>query len=146
MGVRDRLPEETLARELREQSRTAAELKAAQTRGSSSVLTYRTFTQDVFDVQLNGIGSFTQHRVDVEFIPDDLTFGGAFCHRLEVKAMTTANVIIRTPITIQRRPSVDGRQQWSIFMLTFGGASDSRRLKFYLFSTGSGTIQFNVVH
>lgn len=141
----DRMPENALRRTLLDQQGDLDEFKAAQARGSSSILTARVFTTAAYDVEFVGVSGFKLHRADVEFIPDDLTFGGALGLRLYVKGMDASNTPVRILPRVMRRPRSDGRQIWSVYYETFGSGSSTRRLKFYVFATGSGTLNATVV-
>ena len=151
MGPLDRIPEKALARELARRSTEGSEFKGSfQAIGSGSVVTHRIFSPDTFDLQLTA--STTEdtmifHRADIEFIPDDMTLGGALCHRLLVRVLDTSNDIVTyvTPF-LERRITSDGKQKWSIYHTTFGYPSDTIRLKFFFFTTGSGTFTTTIVN
>lgn len=146
----DRLPENAMSSELRQRMIESRELKGAfQAFGSSSVLTHRIFSPAVYDVQFTTsvpMGTLKVNRVDVEFIPDDKTFGGAFCYRMQIVALDTNNQpLMGIQPEIERKPTVDGRQRWSVYHVSFGYEGDTARLKFYFFATGSGTFAANVI-
>lgn len=151
MSGLDRLPERMLQVELKRQVADSAELKGSfQALGSTSVLTHRIFSAAPYDVQINpgsapNVPKF--HRVDVEYVPDDETFGGAFCLDLKVKARNlSGGRVDRWAIEVERKPVVDGAQRWSVYYITYGFPEDAVRLKFYLFALGSGTFTVNVVN
>ena len=150
MSPLERLPENVLSTELKQRIAEANELKGAfQSIGSSSVVTHRIFSENTYDVEFtppSTVGNLKVNRADVEFIPDDKTFGGAFCYRMEVRALDTDN----NPLggiqpEIERKPTVDGRQRWSVYHSSFGYPGDTARLKFFFFATGSGTFSANVI-
>lgn len=143
----DRLPERAIERVLKDAQQEQAELKSFQRLGSASVLTYRVFSNAAHDVQFVSSGSTRKlHRADIEFIADDKTFGGALPLRLEVKSMNTSGAIMRDALKIIRRPVVDGRHIWSVYLTTYGDSGSTRRLKFYFFALGSGTFTVNVLN
>ncbi|TFD14174.1 hypothetical protein E3T26_08605 [Cryobacterium sp. TMT1-21] len=93
------------------------------------------------------MGDLKVNRVDVEFVPNDQAFGGAFCYRMLIKALDTNNqTLAGIQPEIERRPSVDGKQRWSVFHPAFGYPGDTARLKFYFFTTGSGTFTTSIVN
>jgi len=146
----DRLPENAMSSELRRRIFENNELKGAfQRRGSTSVVTHRIFSQSTYDVQFtppSPVGTLKVNQVDVEFIPDDKTFGGAFCYRMLIVALDTNNQpLAGVQPEIERKPVVDGRQRWSVYHTSFGYAGDTARLKFYFFTLGSGTFTANVI-
>lgn len=150
MGPLDRLPERALTQELKRRAADGAELKGSfQSLGSTSVVTHRIFSAATHDVQFTPpsvVGNLKMNRADVEFIPDDKVFGGAFCYRMLVKALDTNNQPLQgIQPEIERLPSVDGRQRWSVHHASFGYPGDTARLKFYFFATGSGTFSASVV-
>lgn len=150
MSGLERLPERALSEEIKERLRAPIELKgSAQSLGSSSVITHRIFSQEPFDVQLNPSGTagvMRLHRVDVEFIPNDTTFGGAFCLNLGVRARNlSGGVVDRWAISIERKKVVGKKQAWSVYYSSFGYAEDAIRLKFFLFALGSGTFKATVI-
>lgn len=150
MGELDRIPENAFSAELKRRATEADELKGSfQSLGATSVITHRVFSPSVYDVQMTASatpGMLRVHRVDVEFIPDDLTFGGAFCHRVYARVLDTLNapVTFTNPMS-ERQATTDGKQKWSFFHVTFGYPSDTIRLKFYFFTTGSGTFTTTIV-
>lgn len=150
MSPLDRLPENAFKVELSRRAAESQQLKGSfQAFGSTSVKTHRIFSPNIYDIQFNASpipGTVVVHQVDVEFIPDDMTFGGAFCYQVLARYLDLSN----NPATwyfriAERKPSINGRQQWSFYHLSFGYATDSVRLKFYFFATGSGTFTTNVI-
>ncbi|MFC8008927.1 hypothetical protein [Streptomyces cinereoruber] len=134
MNVLDQLPQGEPLRLLREVDRNEREIKAPQILGSSSILTSCIFSGDVYDVLTPASGTPV---VEVEFIPDDLTFGGAFCYKLVVVDVTGTDVEKTTGIYRQR--VTNDQQIWKI------AASTSQQLKFYFLAAGSGTFTTNVI-
>ena len=150
MGPLERLPENALSEELKARLRDGAELKGAfQARGSRSVRTHRIFSQAAYDLQFTASsteGVFIAHQADIEFIPDDMTFGGAFCWRIQLRVLDTSNnVITWINPQIERRYSSDGKQRWSIYHQSFGYPTDTVRFKLFLFTNGAGTFTVNVI-
>lgn len=151
MGPLDRIPEAGLSTELKRRKADANELKGSfQTFGASSVVTHRIFSENIYDLEFTASSTPDTrilHRADVEFIPDDLTFGGAFCHRVYARYLDTSNTELNFHAPMfERRVSRDGAQKWSFYHYTFGYPSDSLRLKFYFFTTGSGTFTTTIVN
>ena len=151
MGPLDRIPEKALARELARRSAEGSELKGSfQALGSQSVVTHRIFSTNIFDLQFTAstvADTIIFHQADIEFIPGDMTFGGAFSHRLFVRVLDTSNnVITYIDPFLERRITADGKQKWSIYHTTFGYPSDSIRMKFYFFTTGTGTFTTSIVN
>lgn len=150
MSGLDRLPENALTQAVRSRLSDVQEFKGSfQAVGSASVVTHRIFTEAAFDVQLTPpavVGTLKVNQVEVEFIPDDLTLGGAFASRMIVEALNTDNQpLAGLQPEMERRASVDGRQIWSVYHPSFGYPGDTARLKFYFFATGSGTFTANVI-
>ena len=151
MGALERLPEKALSEELKRHIAETAELKGSfQSLGSTSVLTHRIFSDDVYDVQLTASptpGTVLINQADVTFVPDDNTFGGAFCYRVFVKCFDISNNVIDPayPVYIERKETTDGSQKWSFYHASFGYPEDTIRLKFYFFTTGSGTFSTTLV-
>lgn len=150
MSILERLPERGLSEELKRRLQDSAELKGSfQSLGSTSVITHRIFSENTYDVQFTPppvMGDLKVNRADVEFIPDDTTFGGAFCYRMQIVALDTTNApLAGIQPEIQRLPSSDGRQRWSVLHPSFGYPGDTARLKFYFFATGSGTFTASVI-
>jgi hypothetical protein len=147
----DRLPERALVVELRQRALEVAELKGSfQALGSSSVRTHRIFSGNPYDFEFIASGTpgtIIFHRVDVEFIPDNLRFGGAFCHRVYARVFDAdgePQESFRVDALRQRRS--DGRQVWSLHHVSFGYPTDTLRIKLYFFATGSGTFSVTVIH
>ena len=150
MGPLERLPDNALPEAIRQRLNDAQELKGAfQSIGSSSVVTHRIFSGDTFDIQFDPSttpGAIRAHQADVEFIPDDMTLGGAYCHQVHARYLDTSN----NPATwffqwFERVPSTDGKQKWRFYHVSFGYPTDAVRLKFFFFTTGSGTFTANVI-
>lgn len=150
MSPLDRLPENALARELQERTNDPLQLKGSdQSIGSGSVRTKRIFSGATYDFEFTAAstaGTLRVHQADIRFIPDDMTFGGSFCHRLAVRVMNTSNTT-NTDATVwmERRVTSDGTQRWSIYYVTFGYPTDSIRLKLFFFANGAGTFSANVI-
>lgn len=152
MKALDRIPDNALSAELRHRVTETIELKGSfQAIGSQSVRAHRIFSPADYDVQFTASstpGATIVHQVDIEFVPDDMTFGGAYCHKVLVKALDLtghAFTWIDVQDNSERRITSDGRQVWSFYYVSFGYSADSVRLKFYLFTTGAGTFTTNVV-
>jgi hypothetical protein len=133
MSLLDQLPGGRMIHQLHEDMEIDREIKAPQTLGSSSVETSRVFSEDAYDIQTPS-GS---PEIEVEFIPDDLTFGGAFCYRMYVVDVTSTPTLVTA--RIKRLRVEDDRQRWHI------GANPSSDLKFYFFAAGSGTFTVNLL-
>ena len=136
MGVRDQLPDGQPLALLRELDRDAREIKAAQTMGQDSVISYRIFSNAAYDV-LFPAGSDIR-TVTVEFIPDDMTFGGAFCYRCKAKQSSPG---FSTNQYMPRLVTTDGTQKWTYSVRP----STDYTFKFYFFTTGSGTFTTNII-
>lgn len=135
MNVMDQLPQGEPLRLLRELEQVGREIKSSQTLGSTSVATDRVFSASVYDALTPGSGT---PKIEVEFIPDDLTFGGAFCYQLY--AVDVTNPLSHSLITtVQRLRVTDDRQRWIV------SVSTSREVKFYFLTAGSGTFTTNLV-
>jgi hypothetical protein len=150
MSPLDRLPENALPNELKLRTRDLEELKGSfQAFGSTSVVTHRVFSPDTYDIQFTASstpGTLIVHRADVEFIPDDTTLGGAFAYMARAKYLDTSNVTATYYFPwVERVPTTDGTQKWRFYHASFGYPADTVRLKFYFFTTGSGTFTANVI-
>lgn len=150
MSVLDRLPEHALSAELRRRAAERSEYKGSfQALGSRSVQSRRVFSSAAYDIQFTASTTPNQiiyHRADIEFLPGDDTFGGALCHRVMIKYLDLSNnVATWLNPQIERVRTTDGRQMWRVYHTTYGYSSDSVRLKFYFFTTGSGTFTANVI-
>lgn len=150
MSSLERLPENALNHQIKQRIAESHELKGSfQAFGSSSVRTHRIFSSNTYDLQFtppSSPGTLKINRADVEFVPDDDTFGGAFCYRMEFVALDTNN----DPLSgiqpeVERLPSSSGRQRWSVYHPSFGYPGDTARLKFHFFTTGAGTFTANVI-
>lgn len=147
----NRLPDDALSAELLRRRADIEELKNSfQSLGSRSVRTFRIFSEDSFDVQFTPppvVGTLNVNQVDVEFIPDNMIFGGAMCFRLAVKMMDLSGGPFTSAFGVEvvRNVRSDGRQIWSVFHVSFGYPGDTARLKFYLSANGSGTFTANVI-
>lgn len=154
MGLLERLPDNALPAAIRQRMADVQELKGAfQSLGSTSVRTHRIFSAATYDIQFNASttpGTMIVHEAEVEFIPDDMTLGGAFCHRVLAEYLDLDNAPSNNPYITgtgdcERLPSVDGRQRWRFYFVSFGYVNDSVRLKFHFYTTGSGTFTTNVI-
>lgn len=150
MSVLDRLPEHSLSAEMRARKAESEELKGSfQSLGSGSIVTERIFSSATYDFQFTASstpGTVIAHQADVEFIPDDMKFGGAFCYRLMARVLDDSN----NPITYidpqqQRLVTTDGTQKWRFHHISSGYPGDTIRLKLYFYTTGSGTFTANVI-
>lgn len=150
MNSLDRLPENALTEQMKRRQAENAESKGAfQSTGSRSVVTRRIYSGAAYDIQFTPpavLGQLKVNQADIEFIPDDKTFGGAFCYRLKVKAMDTNGApLAGIQPEVERKPTVDGRQRWSVYHPSFGYPGDTARLKLYFFTLGSGTFTASVI-
>lgn len=136
MSVLDKLPSGEPLRVLREQEQLIKEIKAPQTLGNDSVITHRIFSASVYDLSIAGGDT---HDVLIEFIPDDLAFGGALCYELVVVA--NPEQVFRAVAIPDRLRVVNGVQQWKIFRTSTTAVT----YKFYFFTAGSGTFTTNLV-
>lgn len=137
MSVLDQLPDGEPLRLLREQQEIDREIKSQQRIGQDSIITSRVFSADAFDIQTPGSGSPV---IEVEFIPDDLIFGGALCYQFYAVDVTNPASPSVVSSDIRRlRVKADNRQRWLI------NASLNQKLKFYFFTAGSGTFKANLV-
>ncbi|MFM9793293.1 hypothetical protein [Streptomyces turgidiscabies] len=134
MRTIDPLPQGKPLALLREADRIAKEIKAPQILGSSSILGNRVYSADAWDVLTPASGV---HTCEIEFVPDDLTFGGAFAYTLVVVDVTGTPVEVTTGI--YRLRVTDDRQRWKM------AVSNSQKLKFYFLTAGSGTFTTNVI-
>lgn len=146
----NRLPHNTFASTLRTLDTEEDELKGAfQAFGQASIITNRIFSSATYDavfIPSSVPGTMVVHRIDIEFIPDETKFGGAFCHRLEIKCTDSTGAIVNgNPTWLKRLPIVNGRQRWSFHYVSYGNAAELLRMKFYFFATGSGTFTSTVV-
>lgn len=147
MGVLDRLPENAFRESIASQRQDMSQLKGSFQRfGSRSVKTHRVFSDSEYDLlhPATSPGAPTVvHEVEVEFLPDDKRFGGAFCYRLMAKAVDSSSTGYQIT-TLDRKRTTDGRQVWTYLYQTFGGMGEWK-VKFYFFTTGSGTFTVNVI-
>lgn len=135
MSVLDKLPDGEPLRLLREVNQNAQEIKAPQTLGAASVVTSRVFSDDDYDIELPSSGG--PHTVEIEFIPDDLTFGGALCYQLYAVNVTDPGF---PGVTSPDRLRVTAnRQRWVMRM------QNNDRYKFYFFAAGSGTFTATLI-
>ncbi|MGW6120430.1 hypothetical protein ACWFRF_15415 [Nocardia sp. NPDC055165] len=134
MGVLDRLPQGEMVSALRSVEELERELKAPQLLGSRSILTSRIFSASTYDVLTPASGT---HVVDVEFLPADLTFGGAFCYKLVVVDVTGTPA--QKTSGIYRKRVSNNQQVWRI------AVSNSQKLKFYFYTAGAGSFSINVI-
>jgi hypothetical protein len=137
VSVLDQLPEGQPIKLLRELDAIASEIKAPQTFGSSSVITTRLFSGVAYDISLP---AHDTHQVMVEFIPDDLTFGGALCYKLYVMSPGGSG----EAIVGERLRVTDDRQRWMLHTNNTANGS-ALQLKLYFFAGGSGTFTTNLV-
>lgn len=150
MSGLERLPDRAVVEEIKRRAAEEAELKGSfQSFGSDSVIAHRIFSQSTYDFQFTASptpGTVIVHRANIEFIPDDMTFGGAFCHRVMARVLDSSNNVAEyfDPPILRRRTS-DGKQKWSIYHVSFGSPADTIRLKLFFFTTGSGTFTANVI-
>ena len=139
MSTLDRLPKGKAVATIRNLEQDARELKSFQTLGYDSVVSYRLFSADAWDVEVPS--SSTVHTVNVEFLPDDMTFGGALCYQLVAQVQFDTGNISRIPAMMLRLHSHSSKQAW-----TYSTKNNSlQRFKFYFFTTGSGTFTANII-
>lgn len=130
MSVLDRLPSNQPILILKDGKQTGAEIKAAQRRGSTSVLMKRIHSEATWDFTFTGPGT-----VEVLFTPDNLQFGGSFCYRLHGRINHMYGTSDLEPSNILRKPNAGKKQRWLIPYDVTG----TIRLKFFFFSQCSGT-------
>ena len=141
MGVKDKLIDGRLVSVIREIDQTSRELKAAQIRGSGSIINYRIFSASEYDILVPGDYS-TGNIYEIEFIPDNMQFGGALCYRLFAEWVGVGTYPIGTRSVYQwglRRQFVgaDGKQKWRF--TNQNGSLEGAKFKLYFFAQGSGT-------
>lgn len=131
MGALDPLQQQTPVRLLRQGRRLNDEIKSRQRTGSASINTRRIFSPATHDIVTPS--SFAMHRILVEFTPDDLTFGGVFCHEMVAVADPTSPWPVAQRAERQR-VTEDNVQRWILYTLW-----SNTPYKFYFLATGSGT-------
>lgn len=130
MSVLDSLPSNKPIELLKSNRQTAQEIKAAQRRGSASILMSRIQSGATWDFTFTGPGT-----VEVLFTPDNLQFDGAFCYRLYARRNDSYGTTDVEPINIKRKPNIGAKQRWLIPY----DLSGTVRLKFFFFAQGAGT-------
>lgn len=139
MSVLDQLPEHKPIALLKEVDQVSREIKSAQTRTSASVINHRLSSAASHDLTVPG--GFAKNVVMVEFIPDNMQFGGSLCYRAYVVVNPgTASEYIDI-FKFQRLTVVNGRQRWIYNISTFSASN----LKFYFFTQASGTFTANLI-
>ncbi|MDQ0869057.1 hypothetical protein QFZ70_001530 [Arthrobacter sp. V1I9] len=139
MSVMDQLPEQKPVALLKEVDQLTREIKSRQTRSSASVINFRVYSADAYDLIVPG--AFAKNAVLIEFIPDNMQFGGALCYRLYVSVTLGAAPPYIDNYGLQRLTVVNRRQQWIYNISTFPEA----KLKFYFFAQASGTFTANLI-
>lgn len=139
MSVLDQLPEQKPVALLKEIDQTAREMKAPQTRGSGSVINHRIYSPAAYDVLVPG--DYGKRVWEIQFLPDNMQFGGGLCYRLYVvisQGMATPYI---DDANLRRLPVSNARQRWR-FQGSYGVQT---KLKFYFFAQASGTFTVNLI-
>ncbi|NQD39958.1 hypothetical protein [Glutamicibacter halophytocola] len=138
MAIQDSLPQGKAVQVIRELQQTSSEIKAMQTRGSASTINFRIKSESAYDIRTSG--DYKEDNYEIEFIPDNMQFGGAFCYKLNVEwigggsypagANTTYNYGLHRSFI-----GADRRQRWRLWMQD----AMPQSYKLYFFAQGSGT-------
>lgn len=139
MSVLDQLPEHKPVAVLKEVDQVSREIKAAQTRGSGSIINHRIYSASEYDILVPG--DYGKRVWEIEFIPDNMQFGGALCYRLYVVIIQGTATPYIDDTNLRRQPVSSARQRWR-FQGSYGVET---KLKFYFFAQASGTFTANLI-
>lgn len=139
MSVLDQLPEHKPVAILKEVDQTAREMKSPQTRGSGSVVNHRIYSAAEHDVLIPG--DYGKRVWEIEFIPDNMQFGGALCYRLYVVIMQGVASPYIDDANLRRLPVTNARQRWR-FQGSYGVQT---KLKFFFYAQASGAFTVNLI-
>lgn len=139
MSVLDQLPEQRPIAILKEIDQVSREMKSPQTRGSGSIINHRIYSALAYDLLIPG--DYGKRVYEIEFLPDNMQFGGALCYRLYVVVMQGTAPAFIDDANLRRVPVSNARQRWR-FQCSYGVQT---KLKFYFFAQASGTFTANLI-
>lgn len=132
MAVKDILLDGRPVAILKEFDQVSREIKAAQTRGSASVIMNRIYTSNSYDY-LMPAGSMPV--LLVEFTSTNMQFGGSLAY--QIFAYTDTGFERSYYVDFKRRISSDGVQRWTCAPVANGVVDTG--LKIFIIAQGSGT-------
>lgn len=137
------LPENQVDKALAELVEAFEAIKAYQRSGADSVQLLRVFTDDVADVVLTNV-QFNDKAFYLVFTPDDNPFDAGLVYKMDYTDDQVGGV---ADILVERQAIEEGNVQKWLFALN---GSDffpvtSVSLKFYLWTTGPGTISIELL-
>lgn len=138
MAVQDSLMPGKPVETLREIQQVSREVKSSQERGSVSIVNFRVKSGNSYDIR--STGSYSEDNYEIEFVPENMQFGGSFCYKLNVEWIGGGSYPAGANTTYNyglRRLFVDGarRQRWRLWMMD----PTPQEYKLYFFTQGSGT-------